>query len=173
MVFKNGDKKSGPLFDNVDWYTTRIYALGFNSVYLNIKNREGKGIVESTDIDALCFDLMQKLIEWTEDGKSVIKQVYKSKEIYPNGQIDNGPDLVVGYQKGYRASKQTALGEAPAGRLIEDNLDLWCGDHCCDPSFVPGVLFGANLHKANLEIPDTVSVKDISLIIQKWIETNN
>ena len=174
MVFKNGAKKSGPLFDNVDWRKTSAYALGFNSIYINFKGREGKGIVESTDIDALCFDLMQKLTEWTEDGKSVIKQVYKSKEIYPNSQIGNGPDLVVGYQKGYRASKQTALGEAPEGsRLIEDNLDSWCGDHCCDPSFVPGVLFGANLHKANLEIPDTVSVKDINSIIQKWIDTNN
>ena len=174
MVFKNGAKKSGPLFDNVDWRKTSAYALGFNSIYINFKGREGKGIIESTDIDTLCFDLMQKLTEWTEDGKSVIKQVYKSKEIYPNSQIGNGPDLVVGYQKGYRASKQTALGEAPEGsRLIEDNLDSWCGDHCCDPSFVPGVLFGANLHKANLEIPDTVSVKDINSIIQKWIDTNN
>lgn len=173
MVLKNGKKEGGPLFEDVDWSKTRAYTLGFNSIYLNIKGREGKGIVEPNEVDSLCHDLIQRLTEWTEDGKSIIKKVYKSREIFSGDQIDNGPDLVIGYEKGYRASKQTVLGEAPAGRLIEDNLDHWCGDHCCDPSFVPGVLFGANLHKANIDLPDTISVEDISLIIEKWINTNS
>ncbi len=171
MVFKKGAKEGGVLFENVDWSKTRVYALGFNSVYINIKGREGKGIVESNEADSLCSDLMQRLTGWTEDGKSIIKQVYKSREIYPGNQINDGPDLVIGYQKGYRASRQTVLGEAPAGWLVEDNHDLWCGDHCCDPSFVPGVLFGTNLNKANIELPDTISVEGISLIIEKWINT--
>ncbi len=173
MVFKNGAKNGGPLFENVDWVRTRAYALGFNSVYLNVKGREGRGSVGPDEIDNLCIDIMQKLTEWKEDGKAVIKQVYGGREIFSGDQVNNGPDLVIGYQKGYRASKQTVLGEAPAGKLIEENLDSWCGDHCCDPSFVPGVLFSANLHKANIALPASISVKDISLIIQKWIDTDN
>jgi predicted AlkP superfamily phosphohydrolase/phosphomutase len=173
MVFKDEAKKGGPLFDNVDWSRTRAYALGFNSIYLNIKGREGKGIVEPNSTDALCIDLIEKLKEWTEDSNLIIKKVYKSKDIYIKTHTDNGPDLVVGYQKGYRASKQTVLGEAPEGKMLEDNLEHWCGDHCCDPSFVPGVLFGLNLHKAGIDLPDTLSVKDISSIIEMWINTNN
>lgn len=172
MVLKNGKKEGGLLFEDVDWSKTRAYALGFNSIYINIKGREGKGIIEPDEVNTLCVDLMQKLAEWSENGNSIVKKVYKGGEIFSIDQIDNGPDLVVGYQKGYRASKQTVLGEAPAGRLIEDNYEHWCGDHCCDPSFVPGVLFGANLHKANLNLPDMVSVEDISSIIEKWVDTD-
>ncbi len=170
MVLKNGKKAGGPLLEDVDWFKTRVYALGFNSIYLNIKGREGKGIVEPHEADALCLELIKRLTEWIEDGKSIIKQVYKGKDIYPNIQsADTVPELVIGYHKGYRASKQTVLGEAPAGGLIEDNLEHWCGDHCCDPSFVPGVLFGANLNKSNIDLPDMMSGQDISSIIEKWL----
>ncbi len=173
MVFKDEAKKGGPLFENVDWSKTRAYALGFNSIYLNIIGREGKGIVEPNSTDALCVDLIEKLREWTEDGNPIIKKVYKSKDIYIKKHTENGPDIVVGYQKGYRASKQTVLGEAPEGKMLEDNLEHWCGDHCCDPSFVPGVFFGLNLQKAGIDLPDTLSVNDISSIIEMWINTNN
>ena len=173
VVFKNGAKEGEPLFNNVDWSKTRAYALGFNSIYLNIKGREGKGIVEPYEADNLCFDLIQRLRRWTDDGKSIVKEVYKGREIYSNDQVYNGPDLVIGYQRGYRASKQTALGEAPVGRMIEGNLERWCGDHCCDSSFVPGVLFGTNLSKANIDFPQTISVEDISLIIKKWLNTDS
>ena len=173
MVFKDEAKKGGPLFENVDWSKTRAYALGFNSIYLNIIGREGKGIVEPNSTDALCVDLIEKLREWTEDGNPIIKKVYKSKDIYIKKHTENGPDIVVGYQKGYRASKQTVLGEAPEGKMLEDNLEHWCGDHCCDPSVVPGVFFGLNLQKAGIDLPDTLSVNDISSIIEMWINTNN
>ncbi len=171
IVFKTGNKEGGAFFDNVDWSKTRAYAIGFNSVYINKKGREGKGIVETDGIVPLCDDLINKLLEWTENGRAVVKQVYKSKEIYSEDQPDNCPDLVVGYQKGYRASKQTVLGEAPAGRLISSNIEHWCGDHCCDPSFVPGVLFGTNSLKADIKLPKTVSVNDISGMIEKWINS--
>jgi len=172
MVFKDNNRGGGPLFDNVDWSKTRAYALGFNSIYLNIKGREGKGIVGAVEASALCDDLIRRLDVWKEEGKSIIKKVYKSEEIY-DYPPDKGPDLIIGYQKGFRASKQTALGEAPTGRLIEDNLEHWSGDHCCDPSFVPGVLFGVNLDKANIDLPDKISVKDVSSIVEKWIKYLN
>ena len=50
-----------------------------------------------------------------------------------------GPDLVVGFAPGYRASWQTALGGAPAG-ILADNRRLWSGDHIVDPPLVPGLL---------------------------------
>jgi hypothetical protein len=46
----------------------------------------------------------------------------------------------VGYARGYRASWDAALGKV-SPHVFEDNLKAWSGDHCVDPSLVPGVLF--------------------------------
>jgi hypothetical protein len=58
------------------------------------------------------------------------------------------PDLIVGYSAGYRASWQTALGEAPEG-LVSDNDDAWIADHCIDPREVPAVLFSTRTIRAS------------------------
>jgi hypothetical protein len=54
--------------------------------------------------------------------------------------LRDAPDLVVGYAPGYRASWQTALGGVPE-QLIVPNDRRWSGDHCIEPSQVPGILF--------------------------------
>jgi len=51
-----------------------------------------------------------------------------------------GPDLIVGYAPGFRASPQTGLGEWEK-KSMEVNQDHWGADHCIDPEIVPGVLF--------------------------------
>lgn len=163
LVLKDGNKGGGPLFDNVDWSKTRAYSLGFNSIYLNVKGREGKGIVEADAAEPLCNELKERLESWNDGGRQVIKKVYKSSAIY-DIRHSISPDLVVGYTAGYRASKQTVLGEAPKGNLIEDNYEAWSGDHCCDPSFVPGVFFGLNLQR---DIPHDISVDDVSRFIKE------
>ncbi|MEM3101552.1 MAG: nucleotide pyrophosphatase, partial [Candidatus Nitrosotenuis sp.] len=162
LAFKNNLSSSGPLFENVDWSRTKAYALGFNSIYINLKGREGKGIVESDIADSLCNEIIKGLEQWYDGNIPVITKAYKSKDIY-NTRYNNGPDLVIGYNRGYRASKQTVLGSAPDGLLIEDNHELWSGDHCCDPELVPGVLFGANIQS----LPDNICVVDIANLISK------
>ena len=75
----------------------------------------------------------------------------------------------MGYTEGYRASKQSVLGEVPKGDIFEDNNDAWSGDHCCDPSFVPGVCFGSNFNTMNMDMPDQIAVDDVSSLIQGWM----
>jgi predicted AlkP superfamily phosphohydrolase/phosphomutase len=136
------DKEGGGLFQYVDWTKTQAYALGFGSIYLNLKEREGKGIVERGSAeDALSYEIAEKLVKLTDqtNGKQVVRNVYKSNEIYSGPQINASPDLVVGFQNCYRASWQTAVGGSPA-EIIEDNLKKWTGDHIMDPVFVPGIL---------------------------------
>ena len=48
--------------------------------------------------------------------------------------------MIVGYNRGYRASWETAIGEV-TDKIFHDNTKAWSGDHCIDPSLVPGVLF--------------------------------
>jgi predicted AlkP superfamily phosphohydrolase/phosphomutase len=170
MSFKRNKKGSGPLLEDVDWSKTVAYALGFNSIYINLKGREGKGIVEPEKMDLLCDEIVDKLSDWWDGDSKVVRKVYKSREIYDDVKHNNGPDLIVGYNIGYRASKQTVLGAAPDGILIEDNHESWSGDHCCDPELVPGVLFGANLRTSSITLPERVSVDDFAAFIENWIQ---
>jgi len=136
------DKEGGGLFQYVDWNNTRAFALGFGSIYLNIKGRESKGIVDpGSEADSIADKIVEGLTGLKDPANScsAVKSVYKKNTIYNGNQIAASPDLVVGFQDGYRASWQTAIGGAPA-EMIEDNLKKWSGDHIVDPSIVPGIL---------------------------------
>ena len=132
----------GPLFSRVDWSGTRAYALGFNSIYLNLQGREGQGTVSPSEAEELKEKLSKELMNITDPstGEPVIRRVYTNEELYRGPHAAEGPDLIVGFKPGYRVSWQTAVGGAPAG-LIEDNKKKWSGDHLIDPSYVPGILF--------------------------------
>jgi len=130
-------------FGNVDWTKTRAYALGLNGLYINVKGREGSGIVAPDDRGALARELAAKLLTvvdpWT--NQPAITKVFQREEAYQlRGTEDIAPDLIVGYAKGMRGSDESALGGLPR-EVIVDNTDQWNGDHCMDPDAVPGVLF--------------------------------
>lgn len=152
------DKEGGGLFQYVDWKNTRAYALGFGSIYLNIRGREREGIVEpGGDAASLSDQIAQQLkaLRDPDKGQSAVKEVYKKGSIYSGGQANSAPDLVVGFQDGYRASWQTAVGGSPA-ILVEDNLKKWSGDHIVDPSIVPGI-FLSNF-RINTEDPSLMDI---------------
>jgi predicted AlkP superfamily phosphohydrolase/phosphomutase len=53
--------------------------------------------------------------------------------------VNEAPEIIVGYNRGYRASWATPLGRIPKA-LIEDNTEKWSGDHCMAPEVIPGIL---------------------------------
>jgi predicted AlkP superfamily phosphohydrolase/phosphomutase len=69
----------------------------------------------------------------------VITRVDLASEAYQGPYARSGPDMLVGYNRGYRAGWKTILGAFPADEL-EDNGNPWSGDHCMDYTLVPGVL---------------------------------
>lgn len=140
LVFRAGLDGSHALFADVDWPRTRAYAIGLNGIYLNRKGREAQGIVEDADVDALKQRIAAGLDSLRDGDETVVTHVHDAKEIYAGEYAADAPDLVIGFAPGFRASWQTTLGAAPA-TLVEDNLQAWSGDHCIDPSAVPGVLF--------------------------------
>jgi len=137
------DSEGDPLFKNVDWEKTKAYSVGFTSVYLNLKGREAKGIVEPGDeekkVKEEIIEVLKKLKD-PKNGQSPIREVYDGKTLYSGPQESKAPDLVVGFEHGYRASWQTAIGGAPAS-IIDDNTKRWSGDHLMDASAVPGIFF--------------------------------
>ena len=130
-------------FVNIDWSGTRAYAVGINALYINLEGRERDGIVSPGERDALMDEISQKLLAFIdpETGEAAVTRVYQREEFYKDrGELEIGPDLVIGYAKGTRGSGHSALG-AVGTEVITHNMDEFSGDHEMDHETVPGVLF--------------------------------
>jgi predicted AlkP superfamily phosphohydrolase/phosphomutase len=165
LVLKPGLQEQG--LRSVDWSQTRAYAVGLNSLYLNLQGREAQGYVSPDQCDHLREEIREKLLALkSPNGEQVIQQVSLQKEAFEGSLAEFGPDLLVGYAPGYRASSQTGLGSWK-NILFEANMDHWGADHCIDPKAVSGVLF-CNQELTNFPQP---SYKDIpALTIGKNVE---
>jgi hypothetical protein len=112
-----------------------------NSLYLNLKNREGQGSVAADQVLGLLDKLQTELQDWRgPDGRPVIQRVLQRGEAFNGPFTPYGPDLFIGYSPGYRASSETGLGQW-SETAIEANNDHWGADHCIDSQAVPGVIF--------------------------------
>ncbi|MCH8021400.1 alkaline phosphatase family protein [candidate division KSB1 bacterium] len=157
LNLQNGDY-SAEYFQNVDWQNTRVYAIGLAGIYLNIKGREKFGCVEpGEEARKLKKEIMQKLAGMVDsDTKKVaINEVYDSKQIYTGAYVDEAPDLIIGYNDGYRISWDAAIGKTTK-TVFQDNTKCWSGDHGIDPKLVPGVIFSN--HNIDTENPSLVDI---------------
>jgi predicted AlkP superfamily phosphohydrolase/phosphomutase len=143
LFLKEGRRESGRYFDGVDWSRTRAYTVGLGGLYLNVAKREAQGIVKpGKEAEALKRELIAKLtgLEDPLTGATAIRDVYAASDLYKGPYLEHAPDLIVGYNDGFRTSWDAAVGKVTA-ETFEDNEKAWSGDHCVDPTIVPGVLF--------------------------------
>jgi predicted AlkP superfamily phosphohydrolase/phosphomutase len=142
LHLKDGTDGSTEWLRDVDWSRTRAYSLGLTGMFLNIKGRESEGIVEPADAPALRAEIIERMsgLVDEEKGEVGINEVFDTSELYGGPYLVNAPDLIVGYNHGYRVSWDCATGMAN-GSLFEDNTKAWSGDHGVDPRIVPGVVF--------------------------------
>ena len=142
LVLKDGNMDSSVGFTTVDWSRTRAYALGLNSIFINRTGREAQGIAGEPEAAQIKQQIISKLPGLMDpvSGLPAIRHVFDGEQLYPGNANNDAPDLVVGYEPGFRASWQTTLGGVPV-TLIDDNNKKWSGDHCITPEAVPGVLF--------------------------------
>ncbi len=134
----------GEFWPNVHWPKTQAYSLGLGQIYVNLIGREPQGSVRPGDeyqqVKQQIQERLRKLRD-PETGEPVVVDVYDREDIYSGPFFQDAPDLVVGFEPGYRVSWQTCLGGMPPGN-VEDNPEKWSGDHCSvDPQRIPGVLF--------------------------------
>jgi predicted AlkP superfamily phosphohydrolase/phosphomutase len=167
LVFEPGQHGTDTLFGGVDWAQTKAYALGLNGIFINQRGREPQGIVSVAETGALKARLAEQLVAAIdpETGDSLVRQVFDRDDIYPGLASDEAPDLVIGFERNYRASWQTTLGGAPPG-LVEINREKWSGDHCIDPSLVPGVVFTSFPLSSDVQ-----NIQDISALILTLLES--
>jgi hypothetical protein len=114
----------------------QAYAIGLNAVYVTRP------------------DLIPTIESRLRDFKPVVASVTPVHSSSPYA-----PSLIVGYAPGYRASWETALGEAPPG-VLHPNDDAWIADHCIDAAAVPGVLMATP--RPRLENP---RIKDVTVTV--------
>jgi predicted AlkP superfamily phosphohydrolase/phosphomutase len=135
------NQEEGEYFAAVEWSQTRAYGLGLNGLYLNLQGRERNGIVPPGEAEALLSEISKRLLELRDpaSGAAVITRVDRASVAYRGPYAREGPDLIVGYNRGYRAGWKTILGAFPR-EALEDNTNAWSGDHCMDFTLVPGVL---------------------------------
>lgn len=143
LTLKEGMTTCGDWYRDVDWSKTRAYGFGLNGIYINLEGRESRGIVKpGKECDDLKEELINKLsgLEDPETGKTAINQVFDPRKIYVGPYKDNGPDLLLGVNAGYRVAWDSVTGEV-GGPIFKVNKKAWSGDHCLDPRVVPGVFF--------------------------------
>ena len=143
LFLEEGRSESGDWLKGVDWERTRAFALGLTGVFINRKGREAKGIVEEGEpLEALRKEISQKLTGLVDPdtGQAAIRRVVETESAFAGPYTYDAPDLLVGYNAGYRTSWDGAMGRVTRSQF-EDNTRHWSGDHCVDPALVPGVLF--------------------------------
>lgn len=192
VLNRESRKKKEAGLSDINWGATRAYGIGLNGLYLNLRGREGEGIVPETDAERLKDELIRKLesivdVEYENalleklnkqiaegavggsekqelmaairEKARPIRKVYRREEVYDGPEMENLPDLLVGYNGGYRCAGPSGRGRI--GQSVFDYNPLaWSGDHCMDPSVVPGILFSnkpiAKGSPSLLDIPVTV-----------------
>ncbi len=141
-ILEDVEEKEKYDMSEIDWDKTMFYSLGLNSLYTNLKGREGRGIVQPKDKERLEKEVIAKLIKIIDPktGENILKNVYRRSEVYSGKYLKEAPDMILGYNWGYRNSWESALGETTKN-VISVNKKEWGGDHCIEPSLVPGVIF--------------------------------
>src|SRR4029450_8020890 len=143
LTLKPGADGTAEWMRDVDWSATKAYCLGLTGMFLNMKGRARHAIVSpGGEAPPLKGEIIAKLngLRDAERADIAIREVFDATAIYDGPYRENAPDLLIGYNAGYRTSWDCATGVV-ACPVIEDNVKAWSGDHCIDPRLVPGVFF--------------------------------
>jgi predicted AlkP superfamily phosphohydrolase/phosphomutase len=134
---------SGEWFEGIDWTRTKAFALGLTGIFINRAGREKNGIVaEGAEYRELVKELAAKLEKMIDPatGEGCVRKVAMSQQYFDGPYRFDAPDLLVGWEGGYRNSWECAVGQVTE-ETITDNDRSWSGDHCVDPDIVPGIFF--------------------------------
>ncbi|MBI4612708.1 MAG: alkaline phosphatase family protein [Planctomycetes bacterium] len=143
LALADGAEPGPEPFEGVDWSRTRAYALGMGGIYLNLRGREGSGVVDPGEAaDRLAGEIAARLeaLVDPESGRRAVRRVHLARDAYRGPYAGEAPDLVAGFERCYRSSWGQVAGKI-SRTVFSDNTLSWSGDHAFDPEVVPGILF--------------------------------
>ena len=82
----------------VDWSRTRAYSGGmYGNIFINLKGREGQGIVAPSEYRALCDEIRERLLSLVDpdSGEKVVEAVHHRDEVYSGPFVAEAPDLLI------------------------------------------------------------------------------
>jgi predicted AlkP superfamily phosphohydrolase/phosphomutase len=140
LALKTDRPRGLDYLQEVDWSRTKAFALGLSGIYVNKKGRERFGILSDAEGERVKADIISKLtgLADPQDGAVAVKTVYDTRKAYKGLYTTEAPDLIVGYNPGYRVSWDSITGTVEP-TVFSDNLKAWSGDHHIDPQEVPGI----------------------------------
>jgi predicted AlkP superfamily phosphohydrolase/phosphomutase len=110
--------------------TSRAFTMDPNRIYLHLKDKYPKGIVDASEKQDLKKELSAKLKTLKYAGRRVVRDVFDTEEIYDGPHVANGPDLIVLSEYGFdmkgSVKKQEVFGRSSLqGMHTWDDAFFW------------------------------------------------
>ena len=166
---------------------SKAVSYGYGDIWLNLKGREPHGQVSlGKDYEKTREKMTNDLQKIKIDQKYPIKMVRKREQIYWGPYVNEAPDLLVFFNKGWQAARSPEIDTTKRRdkRYVIDN-PKWSGGHdgAHDPQEVPGIfgilgpkthcetakcnlwdLAPTILHLMNIQVPSDMDGKPICSI---------
>ncbi len=141
-----------PLKRYTDWENTKAYSLAHNTIYINLKERQSKGIVTKKDYNKVrsAIILELKKLTYPKTDQKVIKNVWLKEEIYPENPREDFPDIYIELDEGFRNYYSDIFDPT---EIFSENL-TFSTEHRLDGIFLaygPDIEPGINIKKVRLE----------------------
>ena len=140
LKLQAGHVTSGDWFKGVDWENTQAFALPDGHLHQPQGTRVSWDREGGQRVGKACErNWIAKLTGLADDetGETAILEVIDTQCSFRGPYLDDAPDLLVGYNHGYRNSWACATGRVTE-TIFEDNTRHWSGDHCVAPRFGSG-----------------------------------
>jgi predicted AlkP superfamily phosphohydrolase/phosphomutase len=141
-------------FSSID-YGTKAFALDPARIYINLKGKYPRGMVEIKDKKEIINELINLFTTLQYEGRKVIKKICKKEEIYKGPFLKHAPDLVLVADKGFNLRATMKADEL-------FTKDIFTGKHTQEDAFF--LLKGKAYDNI---VPEKLSVFDIVNIIKK------
>jgi len=177
MSPSRGEIEFNKLIELIDWENTTAYSFGSEGrIFLNVKDREGQGIVTKKEFAAVREEIIDDL---TKDFGDEI-EIFRSEELYSREHLNKAPDIVFIIKEGrfrpsmnYRTDgsmlkepvpeMDTTANHSMNGMLIAYGRDFRkAGVEASVYDIAPTVL-----HLLGAEIPDDMDGKVLTGIFKK------
>jgi len=126
----------------VDWDQTKVYSLGLGFLYVNLKGREPRGIVDPSEKRSLMEEVRTELMAATDPdtGAKICNDVYIVEDRHEGAYITLEADMITGFAPPYRVGWATSSGGLymvreeesgldEIGPICSDNTSPWSGGH--------------------------------------------
>lgn len=143
----------------IDLEKSKAVAYGYGDIWLNVKGREPKGIINlNKEYEDISIEISKELKRIGIDGEKSIQDVKRREQIYWGTYLNQAPDLTIFFNRGWQAARQPMIAvKNKFKRYVNDN-PRWSGGHdgTHNPLDVPGIIgiFGPRIpRRKELRVP--------------------